>query len=167
MIVDRRNTNLSAYPRLAEITPILAIALMLGLPLLLRTDDLFTEEAIARNGQIAAAINEAPWLVADRWSGRAVPIPVAATRILRPTAILSRRYLALPIGDDDREALSGGGLWDGHHLWGLDGVDVFSFHGTSSRVAITLVVVDICGLFRTQTWPWSSLYSVVWHGPLN
>jgi len=87
--------------RVAEVAPVAAIGLLIALPHLLPTQFVPSEAMIARNLEIRAAIDDVPWIIGD-WRGREVEVPEAARRILKPNAMLSRRYV--------REAPDGGGM---------------------------------------------------------
>ena len=96
-LLKRRGAGLVQWwwGRLEELAPFLAIVAMMFLPWWLPTAVAFPDELLARNARIAEAFANAPWIINERWSGQAVPVPVAATRILRPTAIVSRQFRAI------------------------------------------------------------------------
>lgn len=77
--------------RVRELSPIIAAAMLLVLPIAL-PDESVTDAAFEqRNASIAAAMAEVPWQI-GRWRGDTVPVPAAAQDVLRPNALLSRRY---------------------------------------------------------------------------
>jgi hypothetical protein len=77
--------------RIRELSPIIAAAMLLTLPIVL-PDASVTDAAFAqRNAGIAAAMEQVPWRI-GRWRGEPVPVPAAAQDVLRPNAIVSRRY---------------------------------------------------------------------------
>lgn len=78
---------------ISDLSPLAAIALLLTVPLALPTGGTITPEMLAHTERIVAAIDTAPWVV-GRWIGRGVTVPPAAWEILKPSAILSRRYIA-------------------------------------------------------------------------
>lgn len=80
--------------RFLETGPILALVLVLGLPLVLKVGDYWTPETAAAHARIAEAVDEVPWNIGG-WTGQDVPVPAAAEEMLRPNALLSRRYRRL------------------------------------------------------------------------
>lgn len=77
--------------RAREIGPILTLALMLALPMVIRIGDYWTPETEAAHARIAEAVNAVPWNIGS-WTGQDVEVPAAAEAMLRPNALLSRRY---------------------------------------------------------------------------
>lgn len=77
--------------RVRDAGPALTLGLMLLLPLVLRINVSWTPEVIASHQRIADAINGVPWTIGS-WSGQDVEVPAAAQAILRPNALMSRRY---------------------------------------------------------------------------
>lgn len=80
--------------RLREIGPVLSLALMLALPLLLSVGEYWTPETEARHAQIARAVDAVPWNI-GAWTGQEEEVPAAAEAMLRPNALLSRKYRRL------------------------------------------------------------------------
>lgn len=88
---------------ISDLSPLAAIALLLTAPLALPTGGTITPEMLAHTERIIAAIDTAPWVV-GRWIGRGVAVPPAAWEILKPSAILSRHYIAA-MGDDQQSGV--------------------------------------------------------------
>lgn len=74
-----------------EFAPMLAVVMLIAAPAVLPTVEPLTPAMIERTERIVKAIEQAPWVV-GRWTGRGVTVPPSAWRILKPSAILSRRY---------------------------------------------------------------------------
>lgn len=89
---------IAMFRRPTRIAPVIALLLMVFLPSL-NVDELLNQEsALARNAEVAKIFSEAPFMIGD-WIGEPVPVPTAAIEILRPNAILSRRFRRLDGGD--------------------------------------------------------------------
>lgn len=80
--------------RLAETAPILALAIMLLLPMVLRQEKDSAELVLARNLQVKEAVLATPYRLGD-WVGEDVEVPASAVELLHPNAILSRRFRKL------------------------------------------------------------------------
>jgi hypothetical protein len=72
-------------------SPLLALVIMAGLPLVLNHPKVDEKGIQARHMQVASAVAKAPWRI-NQWNGEDVPVPNAGVEILRPNAILSRRF---------------------------------------------------------------------------
>ena len=80
--------------RLAQAAPVVGLSLMLILPVLLSYRAGDTKAILARNAQVVTVCERAPYKIGE-WVGEDIEIPPAAVDILRPNAILSRRYRRL------------------------------------------------------------------------
>jgi hypothetical protein len=69
-----------------------ATVAMLAAIAVMRRVQLPSDDVVARAGRIEAAAQSTLPLRIGEWTGEAVPVPPAAVRLLRPTAILSRCY---------------------------------------------------------------------------
>lgn len=76
---------------IAEIAPILTLALLLVLPFTLVNRTTFDPGVSVRMAAAAAAMESVPYTLGS-WIGRDIPVPQAAHALLKPNAILSRRY---------------------------------------------------------------------------
>src|SRR5688572_14523886 len=86
-----RRPTIVLLQRIRELSPIIAAAMLLLLPILL-PDESVTDAAFEqRNSRIAAAMEEVPWRI-GRWRGVDAPVLAAAQDVLRPNALLSRQY---------------------------------------------------------------------------
>lgn len=83
--------------RLHQAAPLISLAAALILPKLLPHDSAGADYDGAALAAVAAAVESVPYRV-DEWVGRDVPIPETARRLLRPNAMLSRRYVHLTTG---------------------------------------------------------------------
>ena len=72
-------------------TPAIALGVVIGLPVIMPNHVRLNPAAIARQEAVAAAVAEAPYQV-GRWLGRDIEVPRAAVELLKPNAILSRRF---------------------------------------------------------------------------
>jgi hypothetical protein len=86
-----RRQTIVLLQRIRELSPIIAAALLLVLPIVLPDESVTTAAFEARNARIAEAMEEVPWRI-GRWRGVEVPQPVAVQDVLRPNALLSRQY---------------------------------------------------------------------------
>lgn len=77
--------------RPTQFAPLIALALMLLLPDTSPESRVKSEGILARNAQVARVFRAAPYRIAD-WLGEDVEVPSAAIEILRPNAILCRRF---------------------------------------------------------------------------
>lgn len=82
----------------STLAPAAALALLAGLPALLPARVIERPEDRAARAQVVAAVDEAPWILDGRWTGAEVPVPQSAVELLRPNAILSRRYVEIDSG---------------------------------------------------------------------
>jgi len=71
--------------------PGIALAVMFGLPVLMPNHLQLDPVAMARQEAVAAAVAGAPYKI-GRWLGRDIEVPRAAVELLKPNAILSRRF---------------------------------------------------------------------------
>ena len=92
---NRKLNNLKR--RFSETGPYIALALLLVLPAALPDGSSVSASAAEHHEEIVEAMRAAPWQI-DRWHGEPVPVPAEAQEILRPNAILSRRYRELGTG---------------------------------------------------------------------
>lgn len=90
----------SLMQRIREMAPALALGSMLILPFVLRAEPYSSTEIRERHAEIAAAINSVPWSI-NSWTAVDVPVPGAVEDILRPNALISRRYRNLGEGGGD------------------------------------------------------------------
>jgi hypothetical protein len=77
--------------RIRELSPIIAVVMLLVLPIFLPDESVSSAAFEQRNARIAAAMGEIPWQI-GRWRGVEVPVPSVAQDVLRPNALLSRSY---------------------------------------------------------------------------
>ncbi len=87
----RTSISTSGLRRLAETAPALALAVLLGLPLVLNHGASNVDVMRMRNAMVQQAVDAVPYRVGS-WVGEDVEVPPSAIEILRPNAILSRRY---------------------------------------------------------------------------
>lgn len=90
----RRTTFQRVWIRVAEVAPVASLAAVLALPMILWQRPSATAEAARMQQAVAAAIRSAPYRV-GAWAGKDVPVPESAVRLLRPNAVLSRRFVNL------------------------------------------------------------------------
>ena len=76
---------------LAYAAPALALLLLCVLPLVFPNRTITDATTRARQQSVALAIANAPYRI-GQWVGKDIEVPPAATKLLRPNAILSRRY---------------------------------------------------------------------------
>ena len=74
------------------LAPWLTLGVIVVLPMLLPTYSRLADARGDRPAEVAKAVDNAPALIADKWAGVKVEMPPAATQLLQPNAILSRRY---------------------------------------------------------------------------
>src|SRR5688572_20190410 len=75
-------------------SPLIALALIAILPIVLNHPPVDQSSIQARNRQVAAAFDQAPWRIGE-WNAEPLKVLPAAVEILRPNAILSRRFKSL------------------------------------------------------------------------
>ncbi len=80
-----------AIRRPTRFAPLIALALLLLLPEVSPEGFANSEGILARNAQVARVFRAAPYRIGN-WLGEDVEVPSAAIEILRPNAILSRRF---------------------------------------------------------------------------
>ena len=83
--------------RSAWFAPLIALALLLLLPDTSSESRVKSEAILARNALVARVFRAAPYRIGN-WLGEDVEVPSAAIEILRPNAILSRRFTHLKDG---------------------------------------------------------------------
>lgn len=83
--------------RVRGFAPLISIAVIMLLPLWLKYDSIASEVYQVREAEIVAAVNAAPYRI-GRWIGVDVPLHEVAGQHLRPTAVLSRRYVHMDSG---------------------------------------------------------------------
>lgn len=104
MEVQRVKTPRSKLVRMVGmLAPLMSLAVLVALPFLLTTELVFEPGVEARFAVIRKAFDEAPRNI-GKWSSEDIVIPVAAEDILKPNAILGRRYTEFTLGSDRREA---------------------------------------------------------------
>lgn len=84
--------------RPTRFAPVIALFLMVFLPSLNVDELLNQKDALARNEEVAIIFRDAPYRIGD-WVGEDIPVPTAAIEILRPNAILSRKFGRLDGGE--------------------------------------------------------------------
>lgn len=83
--------------RFRELAPLLSLALALVLPRIF-SHDLVNAELVGPDPQtVVAAVDTLPYRIGE-WTGLDTPMPEAAVRLLRPNAMVSRRYRNLDTG---------------------------------------------------------------------
>jgi len=85
------------FRRAQEIAPILSIALLLTLPALFAHDPQTVPVSGPEQQLVAEAVAAMPYRIGS-WAGRDVDVPEAAVRLLRPNAMISRRFTNLERG---------------------------------------------------------------------
>ncbi len=80
--------------RVNEIAPILSIAIMLVLPYWFQHDPQTVPIDGPQQEAVAAAIGGMPYRIGS-WAGRDIDVPEAAVRMLRPNALLGRKFTNL------------------------------------------------------------------------
>lgn len=75
--------------RVGRAAPVLSLLLLIASPAVLARGH--TEMDLQHQAEIAGALGSVP-LIIGSWAGSDVPVPTEAVQILRPNAILSRRY---------------------------------------------------------------------------
>ncbi len=88
------NRPLRHLNRLHRVAPVLAIASALLLPQALPHESHVERPDGAELETVAAAVDAVPYRVGS-WAGQDIAIPEAARRLLRPNAMLSRRFINL------------------------------------------------------------------------
>lgn len=88
------------YRPVHEAAPVLTLAVILSAPFWMRTTSYYAagsgaEEDAAR---VAEAVDNVPYRIGS-WSGQDARVPESANELLRPNALLSRRYVNLKTGD--------------------------------------------------------------------
>ncbi len=83
--------------RVRELSPIVAIALLLLLPMMLPDESVSAAAYEPRNARIAEAMEDVPWQI-GRWRGQPADMPKAAQEVLHANAMLSRQYIELGTG---------------------------------------------------------------------
>ncbi len=83
--------------RLSHTVPGLTLLLLLVLPIVVPNRTIVDAAAVAHQKAVALAVEQAPYRI-GQWVGRDMAVPPAAIRLLRPNAILSRRFRR--IGED-------------------------------------------------------------------
>ena len=83
--------------RAAYAAPAIALLLLLVLPEVFPNRTIIDDMALARRQSVAFAFERAPHRLGP-WVGKDVELPPAAAKLLRPNAILSRRFWRM---DDD------------------------------------------------------------------
>lgn len=76
---------------LSPFSPLMALGALIALPQLLNHPAVDETRIRQRNQQVVAAFTHAPWRI-GQWTGEPVEVPNAGVEILRPNAILSRRF---------------------------------------------------------------------------
>ncbi|MCZ6834487.1 MAG: exosortase-associated EpsI family protein, partial [Planctomycetota bacterium] len=76
------------------LAPFIGLALMLILPFVFRQAGDDRQLMLLRNAEVQAAVDAMPYRLGD-WVGEEVAVPTSAVDILRPNAILSRRFKQL------------------------------------------------------------------------
>lgn len=76
---------------LAYAAPALALLLLCGLPTVFPNRTITDPTMRTRQQSVALAIENAPYRI-GQWIGKDIEVPPAATKLLRPNAILSRHY---------------------------------------------------------------------------
>jgi len=71
--------------------PGIALGVVIGLPVIMPNHLRLDPAAMARQEAVAAAVEAAPYQV-GRWLGRDIEVPRSAVELLKPNAILSRRF---------------------------------------------------------------------------
>jgi hypothetical protein len=82
---------------LSRAAPALTLVLLCVLPAVFPNRTTADEAALTRQRAVARAVEHAPYRIGS-WIGEDIQVPPAATRLLRPNAILSRRFRRI---DDD------------------------------------------------------------------
>lgn len=90
-MTSQSSNSMHRFRRLAEAAPVLALAALLTMPLLLRREVDDAKLVLARNAVVQQAVNAVPYRLGD-WVGEDVEVPASAVEILRPNAVLSRRF---------------------------------------------------------------------------
>ena len=103
--------KISSGLRLSHAIPGLTLVLLLVLPIVFPNRTIVDAAAVAHQKAVALAVEQTPYRI-GQWVGRDMAVPPAAIRLLRPNAILSRRFQRI-----------GGGLT----------VDVLLVHCTDAR----------------------------------
>jgi len=85
------------FRRAQEIAPILSIALLLTLPALFSHDPQTVPISGPEQRLVAEAVAAMPYRI-GMWAGRDADVPEAAVRLLRPNAMISRRFTNLERG---------------------------------------------------------------------
>ena len=83
--------NTSCMCRFGILAPVMTAAILVIYPFVFAQPMLDPEQVLARSMQVEDMIDRVPVRLGD-WYGEDVPVPTAAEQLLRPTAILSRRY---------------------------------------------------------------------------
>jgi len=78
-------------------SPVATLALLLVLPTALPNRAVFDPETSSRRREIAHAMEQLPYTIGP-WVGADEAVPPAAVKLLRPNAIVSRRYERIPNG---------------------------------------------------------------------
>jgi hypothetical protein len=89
--MKRRSLIITFNRKCVPFAPLLALVVMISFPLMLNHPALDEQSIQRRHMQVASAVAAAPWRI-DHWYGEDVPVPKAGVEILRPNAILSRRF---------------------------------------------------------------------------
>ncbi len=76
---------------LSSAAPGIALGVVIGLPVIMPNHLRLDPAAMARQEAVAAAVEGAPYQV-GRWWGRKIEVPRSAVELLKPNAILSRRF---------------------------------------------------------------------------
>lgn len=78
--------------RVSEVAPVLSIVLVVAIPTWLPHDPATVIAMGPEAQRVAEAAENVPYRI-GRWVGRDTPVPEAAQRMLRPNALLGRRYV--------------------------------------------------------------------------
>ncbi len=83
-----------------ESAPVLTLAVILSAPFWMRTGAYYAADGHSEEDarRVAAAVDEVPYRIGS-WSGQDASVPEAANELLRPNALLSRRYVNLHTGE--------------------------------------------------------------------
>jgi len=88
----RLNKSIRIVQVLNRFAPYVTIVVMVMMPLVLPTYARLADAGAGWRNVVKHAVDEAPYLISDRWAGQSVKVTPAARQMLRPNAILSRRF---------------------------------------------------------------------------